>query len=114
MVEFARIWKPMPKLVFSSTLETVHWNSRLVRGNVGDEVERLRLEVDGEIDVGGPTLAAALIQRGLVDEYRLAVHPVVLGAGTPFFATLERSLRLRLLDTQRFASGVVCLGYARA
>jgi dihydrofolate reductase len=111
MVEFAQIWNPKPKVVFSSTLETVDWNSRLVRGNVGDEIERLRTEVDGEIEIGGPTLAAEVIRRGLVDEYRLVVHPVVLGAGTPFFPALDRPLALRLLETRRFASGVLYLGY---
>lgn len=112
MVEFAQIWNPMPKVVFSSTLDSVQWNSRLARGDVGDEVERLRAEVDGEISIGGPTLAAELIRRGLVDEYRLAVHPVVLGAGTPFFPALDRPLKLRLLDTRRFGSGAMVLTYA--
>jgi dihydrofolate reductase len=112
MVEFAQIWNPMPKVVFSSTLDSVDWNSRLVRGDVGDEIERLRAEVDGEVDVGGPTLAAEAIRRGLVDEYRLVVHPVVLGAGTPFFPALDRPLALRLHETRRFTSGAVYLGYA--
>jgi dihydrofolate reductase len=111
MVEFAQIWNPKPKVVFSSTLETVDWNSRLARGDVGDEIERLRAEVEGEIDVGGPTLAAEVIRRGLVDEYRPVVHPVVLGAGTPFFPALDRPLALRLRETHRFASGAVYLGY---
>lgn len=112
MVDFARIWNPKPKIVFSRTLETVDGNSRLVRGDVGDELAKLRAEFDGDLDVGGPTLAAAFIERRLVDEYRLVIHPVILGAGTPFFPRLDRPLRLRLQETYTFASGAVCLGYA--
>jgi len=114
MLEFARIWNAMPKVVFSSTLDSVEWNSRLVRGDVGEELARLRTEFDGDLDVGGPTLAAAFIQRGLVDEYRLVVHPVMLGAGTPFFPALESPIRLRMTETRKFESGVIYLGYAAA
>ena len=112
MLEFARIWADTPKVVFSSTLASVAHNSRLVRGDVGEELARVRAEFDGDLDVGGPTLAASFIRRGLVDEYRLLVHPVVIGAGTPFFPALETRLRLRLVETQRFESGVVYLGYS--
>ena len=110
--EFARIWKDLPKIVFSSTLKTVEGNSRLVRGDVGEELARLRAEFKGDLDVSGPTLASAFIRRGLVDEYRLVVHPVVLGAGTPFFPKLETPIRLRLIDTRTFASGVAYQAYA--
>jgi dihydrofolate reductase len=109
--EYARIWKPMPKIVFSSTLTTVDWNSRLVSGDVGDELARLRTEFDGDLDIGGPTLASAFIRRGLVDEYRLLVHPVVLGSGTPFFPKLDSPIPLRLTETRTFDSGVIYLGY---
>ena len=109
--EFARIWKPMPKIVFSSTLTSVDWNSRLVRGDVGEELARLRTEFDGDLDVGGATLAAEFIRRGLVEEYRLLVHPVVLGAGTPFFPELESPIHLQLTETATFDSGVIYLGY---
>ncbi|MEK6191662.1 MAG: dihydrofolate reductase family protein [Chloroflexota bacterium] len=112
--DFARIWIETPKVVFSSTLPSVEWNSRLVRGDVGDELARLRTEFDRDLDVGGPTLASAFIRRGLVDEYRLLVHPVILGAGTPFFPALEDPIRLRLTETRTFESGVIYLGYAAA
>jgi dihydrofolate reductase len=112
--EFARLWNAMPKIVFSSTLESVEWNSRLVRGDVGEELARVRTEFDGDLDVGGATLASAFIRRGLVDEYRLVVHPVILGAGTPFWPKLDSPIRLRLTETHRFASGVLYLGYAAA
>jgi dihydrofolate reductase len=112
--EFGRLWNAMPKIVFSSTLESVEWNSRLVRGDVGEELARLRTEFDGDLDVGGATLASAFIRRGLVDEYRLVVHPVVLGAGTPFWPRLDAPIRLRLTETRRFESGVLYLGYTAA
>jgi dihydrofolate reductase len=113
MLEFARIWNPKPKVVFSSTLSTVNWNSRLASGDVGPELERMRREIDGELQVAGPTLAAQFIKRDLVDEYRLVVHPVTIGAGTPYFPPLDRPLALELFDTRRFASGAVYLGYRR-
>ena len=114
MIEFARIWNPKPKVVFSSALRSVDWNSRLVNGDVGQELARLRREFDGDFDVGGPTLASAFIERGLVDEYRLVIHPVILGAGTPFFRPVARPTRLRLIDSRTFDSGVLYLGYAPA
>jgi dihydrofolate reductase len=114
MVEFARIWKPKPKVVFSTTLTSVDWNSRLARGDVGEELERIRAEIDGDLEVAGPTLAAQFIRRGLVDEYRLVVHPVMIGAGTPYFPPLDAQLDLELVETHRFASGVVYLGYRAA
>ena len=111
MVEFARIWVAKPKIVFSSTLEEVGWNSRLVRDGAIDEVRRLKAEPGFDMDVGGPTTAAAFIRAGLVDEYGLAVHPVILGAGTPFFPPLADRLDLSLIETRRFDSGVVYLRY---
>jgi dihydrofolate reductase len=111
MREFGRIWRATPKIVFSSTLTSVGPNCRLVHGDVGDELARLRAESDGDLEVGGPTLAAAFIRRGLVDDFQLLVHPVVLGAGTPFFPALESPIRLRLTETRTFGSGVTYLGY---
>jgi dihydrofolate reductase len=112
MLDFARIWNDKLKVVFSSTLTTVQGNSRLVSGDVGEELERLRTEFEGDIDVGGPTLASEFIRRGLVDEYRLVLHPVVLGAGTPFFPRLESRINLRLTESRTFRSGVTYLSYA--
>jgi dihydrofolate reductase len=111
MREFARLWAATPKIVFSSTLDRVDWNSRLVRGNVSEELARLRTEFAGDIEVGGPTLAASFIRRGLVDEFQLLVHPVVLGAGTPFFPELDEPIRLRQTESKTFGSGVMYLGY---
>jgi dihydrofolate reductase len=113
MREFARIWNPMPKLVFSHTLEQVDWNSRLLRTDPAEEVEQLKDKVDGDLDIGGPTLAAALIRRNLIDEYRLVVHPVILGGGTPFFPQLDAPIPLELSETRTFGSGAVLLTYSR-
>lgn len=113
MREFAGIWMRMPKIVFSSTLRTVDWNSRLARGAIADELAQLRREFHGDLDVGGATLAASFIRAGLVDEFRLLVHPVAIGSGTPFFPKLDSPLSLELAETHRFASGVVYLRYLR-
>jgi dihydrofolate reductase len=112
VLEFAQIWRDKPKIVFSRTLSHVEWNSRLVRDDVVGEVARLRAQPGFDMGVGGPTLAASLMQAGLIDEYRLFVHPVILGAGNPYFPALEDRIGLRLLETRTFGSGVIYLRYA--
>ncbi len=111
MREFARLWNPTPKVVFSTTLEDVGPNCRLLRGDVVGEVTRLKAEVDGEIEIGGPTLARDVIRAGLVDEFRVVVHPVVLGGGTRFFPELDAPINLRQVETRTFQSGAVYLRY---
>jgi dihydrofolate reductase len=111
-LEFARIWTDLPKIVFSKTLSSVDWNSRLVRDDPVDEVTRLKAEPGFDMDVGGPTIAAPLIRAGLVDEYRVFVQPVILGAGKPFLPALDGQIELKLLETRTFGSGVVYLRYA--
>ena len=95
----------MPKIVFSTSLERVEHNSRLVQGDVASVLADVRREFDGDLGVGGPNLAAQFVRRGLVDEYRLVIHPVVLGAGTPFWPGLEAPLPLRLVEQRTFDSG---------
>jgi dihydrofolate reductase len=112
--EYARYWAETPKIVFSSTLDAVAGNARLVRGDIGDELAKVRKEFKGDLGVGGATLASAFIRAGLVDEYRLVVHPVVLGQGTPYFPKAERPLRLRLTDSKQFESGALYLSYVPA
>jgi dihydrofolate reductase len=112
MREYARIWRATPKIVFSSSLESVEWSSRLVRGDVGEELKRLRAEFAGDMDIGGATLAASFIKRGLVDEYRLVVHPVAIGSGTPYFPVLPSRLPLRLVESRAFRSGAVAVSYS--
>lgn len=111
MLEFARIWNATQTVVFSSTLESVGHGARLVRGDIGEVLAALRAEFSGDITVGGPTLAAQFIERGLVDVVRLVVHPVILGAGTRFFPPLAAPIPLRHTESRTFASGVVYLGY---
>jgi len=114
VLEWAHIWKPMPKIVFSRTLEKVEWNSRLVRENAAEEVKKLKAQPGKDLSVGGATLAATFVRLGLVDEYQLFVQPVVLGGGTPFFPALDSQLNLKLVETHTFGSGVVFLRYQRA
>jgi len=111
--EFARIWKNMPKIVYSKTLEEVEWNSRLVREvNVG-EFQRLKAQSGKTLSVGGATLAATFIKQNLIDEYQLFVQPIVVGSGTSFFPPLDNMIDLRLVETHRFGCGVVLLRYQR-
>lgn len=111
MREFGKTWLSTPRYVFSSSLDHVEHNSTLVRGGVREELERIRSEHSGDLEVGGATLAASFIREGLVDEFQLIVHPVVIGGGTPFFPLLDQPLPLRLVDTKRFTSGVQMLAY---
>ena len=74
---------------------------------------KLRTEFDGDFEVAGPNLAAQFIQRGLVDRYEMLIHPVILGAGTPYLPPLDERQRLRLADSRTFASGVTYLAYER-
>ena len=113
-LEFARIWKPIPKIVFSTTHEQVQGNARLASDDVAGEVARLR-EVPGEgvVSVGGAGLAATLIKLDLIDEYRLFVIPVVLGGGTRYFPPLDCGISLELVETRTFGSRVTYLRYRR-
>ena len=111
MREFARIWNATPRIVFSRTLQEVEPRSRLVQGDVGDVLQDVRREFTGDLEVGGADLAAQFVQRGLVDEYRLLVHPVILGGGKRYLPELESPIPLRLTDTRAFESGVVLLAY---
>ena len=112
-LEFARIWKDLPKVVFSKTLEKVEGNARLVRDGVAEEVAKLKEQPGKDLAVGGAGLASTLIKLGLVDEYRLFVSPVLLGGGTPYFPALEERIDLELVETQTFGSRVVYLRYRR-
>src|SRR4029079_2913611 len=89
-----RRWRDMPKVVFSSTISTVDWNTRLVTGDAVTEITRLKAEDGGPIDSGGATLAAAAMRAGLIDEYVLATAPVLVGSGTPFFTALDNWVNL--------------------
>ncbi|MFC7274562.1 dihydrofolate reductase family protein [Paractinoplanes rhizophilus] len=110
-IEFARRWRDMPKVVFSSTISTVEWNARLVTGDAVAEIARLRAQ-DGEpMDIVGATLAAAAMRAGLIDEYVLATAPVLLGGGKPFFTALDSWVNLNLVETRTFSGGIVLTRY---
>src|SRR5439155_9838495 len=113
-LEFARIWREMPKIVFSSTLERVEGNATLVRGEAAEEVAKLKQQPGGDLAVVGAGLASALMSRGLIDEYRLFLSPVVLGAGTRYFPALEARIDLELIETRTFGSRVVYGRYRKA
>jgi dihydrofolate reductase len=112
-LEFARIWKVIPKVVFSASLTTVQGNARLARRGVADELAELKNQPGaGIVSVGGARLAASLAEEDLIDEYRLFVNPVVLGGGTAYFPPLPKRLHLELIETRTF-SQVVYLRYRR-
>jgi dihydrofolate reductase len=111
-LEWAGLWKPLPKVVFSTTLSAVQGNARLASTSVAEEIERLRAEPgEGEIAIGGATLAAEAAEVDLIDEYRAMVYPVLVGGGKPFFPRRERRVDLELVETRTFSSGVVLLRY---
>jgi dihydrofolate reductase len=112
-LEFARIWKSLPKIVFSKTLEEVEGNATLVRDGVAEEVARLKEQPGMDLAVGGAGLASTVMKLGLIDEYRLFVSPVVLGGGTPYFPALDERINLELVETRTFGSRVVYVRYRR-
>jgi len=113
MREYGGIWTDKPKVLVSRTRRTASHNTTVVGGP--DAVERLaelRRTGDGDIGVGGATLATALLRAHLLDELLLFTHPVVLGAGRPLFDGLDELLQLDLLEQRSFASGVTMHRYA--
>ena len=109
---WAGLWNPLPKVVFSNTLSAVQGSARLASGSVAEEIERLRAEPgDGEIAIGGATLAHQAADLDLIDGYRPMVYPVLAGGGIPFFPRHERRVDLELVDTRTFGSKVVYLNY---
>src|SRR3989454_8067755 len=113
MVEFARIWRDMPKIVYSRTLERADWNTTVVRDVVVEEVMELKAQPGGDLALGGADLAAAFMRHDLIDEYRLYVHPVLIGRGKPLFPASDATINLRLAETRTFGNGVVLLRYRR-
>jgi dihydrofolate reductase len=113
-LEFARIWRSQPKVIFSTTLDEVEGNATLVRDGALEEVAALKEQPGEDLSVGGAGLASTLMPAGLIDEYRLFVSGVVLGGGTPFFPPYGERIGLVLLETRTFASGVVYLRYGTA
>jgi len=109
---FAAAWRNQRKWVVSRSLQAVGPNARLLEGNLEAAIRELKAERDGEIEVAGPGLAHSLTALGLIDEYRIYLHPVVLGHGTPYFAGPRPPLRLVTHD--RIGDDVVRLTYVPA
>ena len=110
--EFAEAWRKSHKWVVSSTLKSVGPNATLINGDLEAAVRKLKAEVDGEIEVGGPVLAGRLTELGLIDEYRIYLHPVVLGKGDPFFVGARPPLRLT--SSEKLDENVLLLTYVPA
>ena len=111
-LEWTALWKPLPKVVFSTTLSAVQGNARLVSGGLAEEIQRLRAEpTEGDIAIGGATLAAEAAALDLIDEYQVIVYPVLVGGGTSYFPQGERRVNLELIETRTFSSKFVYLRY---
>ncbi|MCX4723673.1 dihydrofolate reductase family protein [Streptomyces sp. NPDC090052] len=114
MKEFAAIWREMPKTVYSRTLERADWNTTVVREVVPDEVRALKARPGGDLSLGGAGLAASFMAHGLIDEFHIYVHPVLIGGGTPLFPAAGAFAGLDLAESRSFGNGVVLLHYRRA
>ncbi|WP_327295180.1 MULTISPECIES: dihydrofolate reductase family protein [unclassified Streptomyces] len=112
--EFAAIWREMPKTVYSRTLERADWNTTVVREVVPEEVRALKAAPGGDLSLGGAGLAASFMAHGLIDEFRIYVHPVLIGGGTPLFPAAGATLDLHLAESRTFGNGVVLMHYRRA
>ena len=111
--EWASIWNALPKVVFSHSVTELVASARLATGDVTQEIARLRAEPgDGDIAIGGADLAAQVAAAGLIDEYHLIVHPVLVGGGLRYFAHDDQRVKLKLVGTRNFDSGAIHLHYA--
>ena len=110
--EFAAAWRAQPKWVVSRTLQSVGPNATLVGDDLAGAIRELKAAVDGEIEAGGPVLAQSLTDLGLIDEYRIYLHPVVLGQGNPYFAGPRPPLHLAA--SHRIDEDVIRLAYVPA
>ncbi|NBH04916.1 dihydrofolate reductase family protein [Amycolatopsis sp. SID8362] len=113
-IAFARNWRDTPKVLFTSTkVDETRWNTRVATGDAIAEITRLKAGDGGPMRVGGPTLAAAAMRAGLVDEYEIVTHPVILGGGAPFFTALDSWVKLNLVETRTLPGGVSMTRYER-
>lgn len=111
--DYARIWTNTPKIVFSKTLERAKWNSTIKREVVVDDINALKAQPGGDLSIGGSDLAATFMQLDLIDEYRVYVHPVLIGRGNAMFKPSDTKINLKLDETRTFGNGVVLLRYQR-
>ena len=113
IVEFAQIWREMPKVVYSRTLQEADWNATVAHDVVPAEVLALKAQPGGDLVVGGSDLGAEFARRDLIDEYRLYVHPIIIGRGKLMLHPSDANVALRLVETHTFGNGVVLLRYER-
>ncbi|HCT75864.1 MAG TPA: deaminase [Micromonosporaceae bacterium] len=114
-LKFAPIWRETPKIVFSRTLEKADWNARVISDNIAEEVAALKQQPGKDLLLnGGSKLAGALTEFGLIDEYQIFVHPVVLGGGKRLFLQSKERLNMQLIESRTFDSRTVLLRYQRA
>ncbi|OKK08564.1 deaminase [Streptomyces sp. CB03234] len=113
MREFAGIWREKPKYVFSSTLQEAGGNATVIRDVDPEDIAALKTHHPGGLALGGADLAAAFRRHDLIDEYRVYVHPVLIGRGKPLFQDADTETGLRLVETRAFGNGVVLLRYER-
>src|SRR5213592_2686116 len=111
--EIADFMNRVPKVVFSRTMEKAEWNnSRLVKGNAEEEVAKLKGQLGKNLFIfGSANLSASLTRRGLIDEYRLGLAPMVLGSGTPLFKASSEMMKVKLIEARPLKSGGVLLRY---
>ncbi|BAC70955.1 MULTISPECIES: dihydrofolate reductase family protein [Streptomyces] len=114
VADFARIWRDMPKIVFSRTLQHAGWHTTIVRDLVVEDIHALKAQEGGDLALGGADLAAEFMRHDLVDEYRVYVHPVLLGRGKRLFPETDTLTPLRLTESRTFGNGVALLRYERA
>ncbi len=114
VVEFAGIWRDMPKIVFSSTLDQAEWNTEIRRTVDPAEIIALQAHDGGDLVLGGANLAATFSRLDLIDEYRIYVQPSLIGEGSRLFPLSQAKASLRLVQTRTFGSGVVLLRYERS
>lgn len=114
VVEFAGIWRDMPKIVFSRTLQQAGWHATIKRDVVVEEIMDLKAQPGGDLTLGGADLAAAFMRRDLIDEYRIYVHPILIGRGRRLFPVPGTTVDLQLVETRTFGNGVVLLRYQHA
>ncbi|WP_405869654.1 MULTISPECIES: dihydrofolate reductase family protein [unclassified Streptomyces] len=111
--EFAGIWREIPKVVYSRTLQHAEWNATIVRDVVPEEVRALKEQAGGDLGLGGAEVAGEFLRLGLVDEFRVYVHPALVGHGTRLFPEADIAASLRLVESHVFGNGVVLLRYER-
>lgn len=113
-IDYAHNWRNTPKIVFAADSLPLGWNTRQFSGDAVAEIRRLKEQHSGSIRIGGASLASAAMRAGLIDEYTLVTHPVLVGGGNPFFALLNRHVHLELVETRVFDGGVTMGRYRSA